>query len=425
MSGPRSVIERSTRCTIVVGVAERELARRGGRAAGSRRPRARPRRRTSASWRSGCSRRRSIPAIASCRITSYASVRVSPRARSRRDARGGRPARAAATRRPPTPGARRARVNRPRATGRPSHAASVTRRSSATNTTSTASSARRDLVEQLAAPEAPQPAPGSRRRPAASPGASEPGVDDPRQQPGDADGTRSHTATSASASRTSACAVAKRPRGGPPRSCSDPAPSATTVSKSSASRSIDPEHFARTHLRPARRVRECRRRRASCVRRVDQQRRREVAASVLDRVDRSAQIRLERQAEPLRDRRRDVVGSRRARPRPRASTRSPAAIAISVRPTPGGPPTATSRPERGVAGTGGRRARSVRRCDPSADDRAHERVGAGVGLDRRRRHRRPTRCARLAGSARSWTPSTRRPRAWTSATNATVSAGQR
>ena len=42
-------------------------------------------------------------------------------------------------------------------------------------------------------------------------------------------GLASHTATSTSASTASARAVAKRPRGGPPRSCSDPTPSATTI----------------------------------------------------------------------------------------------------------------------------------------------------------------------------------------------------
>ena len=194
------------------------------------------------------------------------------------------------------------------------------------------------------------------------------------------------------------------------------------MSAASARRSIDAQDFARPDLRP----------RAGWARPPTIARPRSRRRSRRSR-DRPARARPRRwrvqrfgsigRCETLRDRRRDVVGvdehrlrrPRRARAPSRSRSRSGRLPAVR-RPT-------TSRPARGR-----RRSRSATAFDaPRAasggrDDRAHERVGAGVRLDDARRRRPRARCSRLAGSSRSCTPSTARAALCTSATKAT---GQR
>ena len=317
-----------------------------------------------------------------------------------------------------------ARVKRPRATGCPAHAASATRESSRDERDVDHVDARRDLVVELAAPKRRRRARDSRRRRSASTGASAaPRRSTPaaaRRRPGSRRTPRrarrpparapAPSRTGRAAARRGPAAIRRRRR---PRS-----------RRSSASRSMTRTHLARAHLRPAGRVRDAADdARAACAARVED-RRREVAAAVLDRVDRGAQIRLERQPEPLRDRGRDVVAvdehapSTCARPRPRARSRSRSGRRPADR-----RPRRAGRDAVGAAThrAGARSARAATRASTSARTNASGPASVSITASTST----AARCARLAGSARSCTPSTRRPRACTSATNACVSAGQR
>ena len=332
--------------------------------------------------------------------------------------------RARASRRPARASSATARVNAPRATGVPFHAASPTRRSAGTNTTSTNGRLVRDLLVELAPPE-PRVGRAIHDDQQRRVGRERERLDRPRRASRATPcGEGSHTATTTS---DFADERARRREPSARRARRDVLEHARAVGDDDVGvvgePVDDPHDLARPHLRPRVRVRQPGDDRKP-RRRFDDDAPLELAAAVLDRVDRGAEVRLDRQVQPSRDRRRNVVGVDEHARRSRRPSASASSIAISVRPTPGGPPTVTSRPS---AWRGDDRTRSGSRSSRRPATLTIARTNASGPASDSTSASTPSasRCSRLAVSSRSCTPTTARPCACTSATSARVSAGQR
>ena len=198
-----------------------------------------------------------------------------------------------------------ARLNRPRVTGRPSHAASTTRESAPTKPTSITS-----MLEQISLNSSARRnvADGARFTittigvVGASPRASTVHASK-RAMP---TGLASHTATSTSAS----IASARAGREASARRSTEILERPQSVDDDDLSRAAemidDADHLARPDLHPTRRVRDAAEHR-ELGRGLPLDARDETAAAVLDCVDRGAEVGLQRQAQTLRDRGPDVV----------------------------------------------------------------------------------------------------------------------